>query len=258
MEKALPSFQVDLAQYSGPLDLLLHIVRREEVDLAKLPLVRIVDQYFDYLEVLVELQIDDVGDFLEVASLLMEWKSKQALPSAESFDSGEDGATSTDDYSEDMIQRLLEYKQIRDASRHLEESTRRWQLRYSRLSDDLPASRPGTDRQPVEPIEIWDIVSAFGRILRERQPPTVAEIIQDDTPIQAYMANIHRLIVETRRVELTSLFEPGMHKSALVGMFLATLELTRHYGVTTDQSEPSQPIYLVAGKAFVPRWELST
>ncbi len=246
----ISDFQIALPQYSGPLDLLLHIVRREEIALSELPLARAVDQYLDYLEVLVELQIDDVGDFLEIASLLMEWKSIQAIPSQSSNIASADSSESFHEISEDLVQRLIEYKQIRDASHLLGESGRRWQLRYSRLSSDLPVQRPGTSNQPIESIQIWDIVSAFGRLLRERQPASVAQIVHDETPIHVYMSKIHSLIAEERRVELTSLFGPEMHKSALVAMFLATLELTRHYGVSTDQAEPQKPLYLVAGEGF--------
>ena len=76
----MSKFQVDLHQYFGPLDLLLHIVRREELALSDLPLAKITNQYFEYLEVLVELSIDDVADFIEIASILFEMKAKQAVP----------------------------------------------------------------------------------------------------------------------------------------------------------------------------------
>ncbi|MEZ6134283.1 MAG: segregation/condensation protein A [Pirellulaceae bacterium] len=242
------SFQVDISQYCGPLDLLLHIVRREELQLCDIPLAKITEQYFDYLEVLVELSIDDVADFLEIASLLIEMKSKQAVPSTE--DSPDSDELSVNDVSEDLVQRLIEYKRIRDAASILDEQGQRWQLRYSRLSDDLPTRRLEMGEQPLEPLEVWDLVSAFGRILRERKPPASTSVLYDDTPIHTYMERIHSLVNSKGRVELTSLFEQGMHKSTLVAMFLATLELTRHYGLTTEQRDTGQPLYLLAGENF--------
>lgn len=242
-------FQVELANYNGPLDLLLHIVRREELDLAELPLARIIDQYLDYLEVLVELQIDDVGDFLEVASILIEMKSKHAVPNAETEVQDSDGQP-LPELSEDLVQRLMEYKRIRDACTLLDAQSHQWQMRYSRLADDLPTARPDGDLQAIEPLEIWDLVSAFARILREQQAKLSTKVVYDETPIQTYMSRIHQLVCQRSRLELTSLFEPGMHKSTLVAMFLATLELTRHHGVTTLQSAPQQPLYLLAGKGF--------
>ncbi|MCR9292380.1 MAG: segregation/condensation protein A [bacterium] len=243
------SFQVQLDAYAGPLDLLLHIVRREEIPLAELPLARIVDQYLDYLEVLVELSIDDVADFLEIASLLVEMKSKQAIPQNEE-EPGAEIEESLSEASDELVYRLMEYKRIRDAASILEEQGDQWQLRYTRLSNELPSRPVGTGEHPIEPIEVWDLVSAFGRILRERQPPQSAKVIYDETPIHEYMKRIHQRVAERQRVELTSLFEAGMHKSALVAMFLATLELTRHHGLGTEQRSAGEPLFLVPTESF--------
>ena len=242
------SFVVDIKQYCGPLDLLLHIVRRDEIALADLPLAKITEQFLEYLDVLIELQIDDVADFVEIASLLVEMKSKQAIPSQES-EQGEDAEEELAP-SDDLVVRLMEYKRVRDAASILDEQGHRWQMRYSRMTNDLPARKTSASEQPIESIEIWDLVSAFGRILRAQQPPPTANVIYDDTPIHVYMERIHSLVCRDERVELTSLFEPGMHKSSLVAMFLATLELTRHYGLSTDQRNTGHPLYLVAGKNF--------
>jgi len=243
------SFQVDISQYCGPLELLLHIVRREELQLSDLPLAKIIDQYFDYLELLAELAIDDVAEFLEIASLLIEMKAKQAVPISDiATDEGDESPL--DDLSGDLVQRLIEYKRIRDAASILEEKGERWRLRYTRLANDLPPRRTELNEQPLEAIEVWDLVSAFGRILRERQPPPSASVVYDDTPIHIHMERIHSLVDSAGRVELMSLFQAGMHKSTLVAMFLATLELTRHYGLTTEQLDPGHPLYLLAGEHF--------
>ncbi len=243
------TFLVDIEQYSGPLDLLLYIVRREELALMELPLAKITEQFLDHLEVLVELDIDDVADFLDVASLLIEMKSKQAIP--QNSEEAEDESTGVEaETSEELVYRLMEYKRIRDAASILEEQGERWQMRYSRLASDLPPRKTEIGEQPIEPIEVWDLVSAFGRILRERQPPQSTSVIYDSTPIHVYMQRIHAQVCERGRVELTGLFEFGMHKSALVAMFLATLELTRHYGLATEQQDSGHPLYLVAGKHF--------
>lgn len=244
------AFQVDTQQYSGPLDLLLHIVRREEVSLSEIPLAQITQQFLDYLEVLVELQIDDVADFVEVASLLVEMKSKQAIPTSEETteeSAGDDSA----EMSDELVYRLMEYKRIRDAASILEEQGDLWQMRFSRQVNELPERKVAACEQPIQPLEVWDLVSAFGRILRERQPQPANNVVYDNTPIHIYMEKIHAHVCKQESVELTSLFEPGMHKSSLVAMFLATLELTRHYGLTTTQRDPGHPLYLVAGANFM-------
>lgn len=241
------SYTVDMDIYSGPLELLLHLVRREELPLAELSLSRLTDQYLVYLEVLVELDLDDVAEFLEIASQLIEMKAKQALPSTEV---AEDEEQAIEDPSDQLVQRLVDYKRIRDAASILDENSRRWQLRYKRMSDDLPARRIDPGNQPIQELEVWDLVSAFGRILREREAPPTSNVIYDDTPIHVYMQRIHHVVLERGRVELGSLFQPGMHRSSLVAMFLATLELARHYGLTTEQADPGKPLYLLAGPEF--------
>ena len=243
-------FSVDLDLYSGPLELLLYLVRRDELPIDQLSLADITEQYLGYLEILSELNLDDVAEFLEIASLLIEMKSKQVLPTQ--GDDPLDESSPIEDPSDQLVARLLEYKRIRDAASILEEQGRKWQLRYSRLADDLPTRRTGLSDQPIQDLEVWDLVSAFGRILREQAPPAPANVIYDDTPIHVYMERIHKIVRTQKRVDLTSLFEPRMHKSTLVGMFLATLELARHYGLSTEQREPGLPLYLVAGESFVP------
>ncbi len=244
------SFLVDVEQYSGPLELLLHIVRREELTLDVIPLARITNQYLDYLEVLEVLEIDDVADFIEVASVLVEMKAKASVPRPEEeIEEIVEGEAPLREG--ELVHRLIEYKRIRDAASILDEQGHRWQLRYRRQADDLPTRRVEIGEQIIEPIEVWDLVSAFGRILRESQPPPSEKVMYDDTPIHEYMERIHALVCEHGVLELTTLFEPGLHKSSLVAMFLATLELTRHYGLTTTQNATGQPLKLVAGPDFV-------
>lgn len=242
------SFSVDTEIYSGPLELLLHLVRREELPLADIRLHVVTEQYFDYLEVLVELDLDDVAEFLEVASILIEMKARQAIPSTEIDVETEEQAI--DDPTDQLVQRLVDYKRIRDAASLLDENSRRWQLRYARMANDLPTRKLDPGTQPIQSIEVWDLVSAFGRILREREAPPQENVIHDDTPIHVYMQRIHEQVLNGKRVELGSLFQAGMHKSTLVAMFLATLELTRHYGLSTEQIDAGKPLYLLAGPDF--------
>lgn len=242
------AFQVELDLYSGPLELLLYLVRREELPLCSLSLGKMTEQYLNYIEMLGELDLDGVAEFLEVASMLIEMKAKQALPSTET--AVVDDEKAIDDPADQLVTRLLEYKRIRDAASILEEQGRKWQLRYARLADDLPVRGHAPDEQPIQDLEVWDLVSAFGRILRERTPPPTENVVYDETPIHVHMERIHSIVNRQRRIELTSLFEPRMHKSTLVGLFLATLELTRHYGLSTEQSDACEPLYLVAGEGF--------
>ncbi|KAA5545370.1 segregation/condensation protein A [Roseiconus nitratireducens] len=227
-------FRVELPVYNGPVDLLLYLARRQEVSLMDLSLSKVIEQYGEYLEVLKELDLADIGDFLDLASTLVELKSQAVLP--KTVDEEETEAQIEDPQSE-LVERLLQYKEIRDAASVLDEMAFRWQQRHERLADDLPRRRIDPGDQPIADLEIWDLVSAFGRIMREAAGPPQTEVIYDDTPIHVYMQKIHRRLAAHRRVPLLDLVDAGVHKSALIGWFLATLELTRHHGAAVEEDE---------------------
>lgn len=262
-ELALPStdsfasemdFRVDLSMFRGPLDLLLFLVRKHELDIVDIPIALVTQQYVEYLEILEELQVDEVGDFIEMASLLIEIKSRQVLPRDEEADE----ATLEDDPRDELVQRLLEYKKYKDAASILHESSRDWQQRYPRVANDLPPRNVPASEQPIKEVELWDLVSAIGRIMREadRLKP-VTQIVYDDTPISVYMQKMHEELLRTGELTLTSMFDPGMHKSRMIGVFLAVLELARNYGVVVEQAGIHGKMTLRPGEQFSPRMEIT-
>jgi segregation and condensation protein A len=243
-------FRVQLEVFRGPLDLLLFLVRKHELDVRDLPIALITDQYLEQLEVLQQLDVNEVGDFLELASTLVEIKSQLVLPH------GGEEAESWDDPRDQLVERLLEYKKYKDAASLLDERSRDWQQRYSRLASDVAPRTYDLGGQPIHEVELWDLVSAMGRVLRDSQATSPATIVYDDTPIHVYMQRIHRRLAQSRRLGFSDLFEPGLHKSAIVGVFLAVLELARHHGVRTEQHDLHGEIWLVPGDGFDPAKEI--
>ncbi|MFY7876848.1 MAG: segregation and condensation protein A [Pirellula sp.] len=243
------AFGIDLPSYHGPLDLLLYLVRREELPLEELSLARITHQYMSYLEILESLDLDDVGEFVDITSQLIEYKAKAVLPAVEDPSDDESSGVMRESMPQ-LVDRLIQYKRFRDAASLLDEQSRRWQLRYSRLASDLPPRRIDADEVPIARVEVWDLVSAFGRILKARQKTAQHSIQYDDTPIHVYMSRIHAQVLQLNRVELQELFEVGMHKSALIAMFLATLEMTRHHGLYASQETADGPLFLLPGPDF--------
>ncbi len=241
------SFVVELPAYRGPLDLLLYLVRRQEVGINELSLSKVVDQYRASIELLVELDLSDVADFLELASTLVELKSQAVLPKIEAEDEGD--APIDDGSPAELVQRLLEYKQIRDAADVLDEMGQKWQMRFARQTDDLPTRQLDPGSQPIADLQLWDLVSTFGRLMREAGGPPPTQVIYDDTPIHVYMQRIHRQLENQDRVMLIDLIEPGAHKSALIGWFLAVLELARHHGASAEQ-DASGEIVIVRGANY--------
>ena len=249
--KQLKDFKVELDVYRGPLDLLLYLVKKNEVTADSIPVAAIAQQYVEYLEIIETIDIDLVGDFLEIAGLLVENKLKAILPRNELEAVDDDG-----DPREDLVQRLLLYKQFRDASELLAEQGRLWQERFSRIRNDLPPRQLDPADQPIHEVELWDLVSAFGRVLKRQQQPPSDNIIYDETPITVYMQRIHNRLLRDEKIAFSHLFEGGMHKSAMVGIFLAILELVRHHGALTEQTNDHGEISIKKGESFTEKLEI--
>ncbi|MHB8866096.1 MAG: segregation and condensation protein A [Pirellulaceae bacterium] len=245
------SFRVVLQTYRGPLDLLLYLVRKHEVEITELPIALITQQYLEYLDVLEAMDVDAVGDFLELASTLIEIKSRLVLPH------NDEEAEPLEDPRHQLVEQLLEYKKYKDAASMLEDRSRQWQKRYARLADDLPPRRIDPSEQPIQEIELWDLVSAFGRVMRDSRASQPSNIVYDETPIHTYMQRIHERLVVQGRVSFSEMFESGMHKSALISVFLAILELVRHHSVCTDQPDEHGEIWIMPGSRFDPQLALS-
>jgi segregation and condensation protein A len=239
-------FRVDLHLFRGPLDLLLYLVRRHEVEVTEIPIAPITEQFLHYLELLQALDVNAVGDFLEMASTLMEIKSRLVLPR------GGEEEQELDDPRQELVARLLEYKRFKDAASLLDERSRAWQERFPRLAPDLAPRQLHQADQPIQEVELWDLVSAWGRIVRDSLASQPASIVYDETPIHVHMTRIYDRLQHAGRLSFSSLFQQGMHKSTLVGLFLAVLELVRHYRVRAEQDQLFGEIWLAPGAATGP------
>ena len=225
-------YRVQLEVFSGPLDLMLYLVKRHELDILDLPIARITRQFSELLEAIEVLDFDFIGDFVVMASTLVEIKSRMVLPRPEEEPEIPDGE---EDPRSDLVRQLIEYKKYKDASRLLENHAAEWQERYPRLSDERPVASGDPSEDRIKEVELWDLVSALSRILRRSPATNQTAIIYDDTPISTYVQRIHALVLEQGRVAFSSLFEGANSKSKIVGIFLAILELLRHYHLRAEQ-----------------------
>ena len=229
----MPAYRVELDIFSGPLDLLLYLVRRNELDIFDLPIARITASFLEYLEVLQLIDLDLAGDFVVMASTLMEIKSRSILPQPE--DEQHAPADAADGPRSDLIRQLLEYKKYRDAARALEERAAAWQERYPRLSNDHPGETKNAASDVIRDVELWDLVSALGRVLKTQAVESHAKIRYDETPISVYIDRISQRVRAQRRVAFSAFFDGENDRSRIVGVFLAILELLRHHGYRAEQ-----------------------
>jgi segregation and condensation protein A len=232
-------YQVDLDVFRGPLDLLLYLVRRQEVDVCDIPIARVTEQFLEYMRVLEMLDVERAGDFLVMAATLMEIKSRMLLPRAVGPEESED------DPRLELVKQLIEYKKFKDAASLLEAQAERQLSRLARLPVELPRE-PSLDAQPVRRVELWDLVSAFGRLMRETLALQPQQIIVDQTPIQVHMDFIMDSLRQAEHVAFSALFTPPYTRGRLVGLFLAILELARQRRITAEQPEDFGEIYLRA------------
>ncbi len=233
------NLHVELDIFRGPLDLLFYLVRKHELEASEVPVAAIIEQFLDRVLAEEQLDVNLVGEFIALASALMELKSHQVLPSTEEVDQEPETARSQ------LVQHLLQYKQYRDAASTLEERSRWWQQRYPRLSVDLPPRGRNLAEEPLHEVELWDLVSAFARIVREAESIQPSNIVYDDTPIHVYMSRIYTQLRQRGQLSLNELFSPGMHISQAVGILLAVLELTSHRYVMVEQNELFGQIWLI-------------
>jgi len=231
-------YRVELDRFSGPMDLLLYLVRRNEVDLRHLPIARITSQFQDYIEVLQELDLGLVGDFVVMASTLIEIKSRMVLPEENEVEAPTDEAPiSSGDPRSELIQQLLEYRRFKEAAVALETRADEWQERYPRLAGDRPTTAKDPTADRIKEVELWDLVSALSRILRRADVTPEGRIRYDETPISVYVEQIGNRVRAEEEVRFTSLFDSTTLRSKITGMFLAVLELLRHHSFRAQQDD---------------------
>lgn len=230
-------YRVDLPVFRGPLDLLLYLVKRNEVDVCDIPIARLAEQFRAYLDVLELIDVELAGDFLVMAATLMEIKVKMLLPR------GEEAAAEEDDPRLELVRQLIEYKKYKDAAALLEEQAERQSTRLPRQVVAVPAPTDPA-QQPLRAVELWDLVSAFGRLMRETLALQPQQIVVDQTPLHVYLEQIRRRLEQEGRLAFSSLFAAPYSRGRLVGLFLAVLELTRNRRVLAEQPEPFGDIWL--------------
>jgi len=228
-------YRVALASFHGPLDLLLFLVRRNEVDIHDIPIATIATQFLEHLQVMELLDVEQAGDFVVMAATLMEIKSRALLPVEVQSAADEEA-----DPRRELVKQLLEYRKFKDAATALEERAEAQSARLARADDtDAPAGAA-----PLKPVELWDLVSAFARIMRETQALQGRVITIDDTPQEIYERQLLARVTEQGPLDFRAVFTPPYSRMKLIGLFLALLELIRRGALVIDQPEPFGAIVL--------------
>ena len=250
-------YRVELDVYNGPMDLLLYLIKRDELDIYDIPISLITRSYLEYVNMLRALDGDEgldinvAGEFMVMAATLMEIKSALLLPHlTESVDPNSPSLTAEDlsDPRYELVQKLLEYKRFKDSAMLLERKALTHAQRFPRYPVTVDAARPSDEAPPLdmEEVQIWDLLDAFNRLMREvGLRKTFHEVIYDDTPIDLYVADIEDRLARDGRLTLRQLIMERKNKSEMIGVFLALLELTRQKKVLVSQNETADDIEIL-------------
>ncbi|MFM9957772.1 MAG: segregation and condensation protein A [Phycisphaerales bacterium] len=258
-------YTVRLEQFEGPMDLLLYLIRRAELDVTEISIASITDQYLRHLQHIERVDVEAAGEFLVTAATMLEVKSRlvSPVPAVE----GEEGASGIgalargaeeepDNPAAELIRQLLAYKAYRDAAEALDERRVAWAQRYplSEAASDataFDAFLSTVNDLDIEDLQVQDLVEAFQRILESVSFDRLGShsVTYDDTPIELHAADImdrlarERVMSGAAALTLRAVFS-GRSRGEMIGLFLATLELVRQRRLRVVQDEASGEVSL--------------
>ncbi len=237
----MPDYRIQTDVYNGPMDLLLYLIRRNEVDLYDIPIALITTQYCEYVATLSIIDPNAAGDFLVMAAALMEMKSRMLLPRTAGLE-GEPEDLS--DPRLELVRQLLEYKKFKDASFELGAAAAAQALRWPRAPFHLGVNDPA--EVDLENVQVWDLVAAFTKLMASIGGGRGAhEVVFDDTPVALHAADIlDRLQGEGGEMHFEQVFV-GRSRAEMIGLFLALLELMRQQRVRITQAKILGPITIL-------------
>ncbi len=240
---AAPPPPVKLGNYEGPLDLLLDLIRKQQINIYDIPIARITQQYLDYLHLLEELNIDVAGEFIFMAATLIHIKSRMLLPPDPTAPAEEQ-----EDPRTELVHRLLEHEQFKNAAE---------MLNSKRLLEDAMWSQPGigefaeAEDEPGLVVSVFDLISVFREILERAKKKPQLQIRREEVTV-AQMVDHVKQVLRTRPgpVPLEDLIGDFLWRQALISLFLALLEMVRLRAVLLRQKDIFTSITVARSKRF--------
>jgi segregation and condensation protein A len=233
-------FDVSLERFSGPLDLLLHLIRSQDIDVFDIPIAKITEQFLRAIDALDRLELERAGEFLEMAATLVRIKAQMLFPRREGADEDEDPRA-------ELVRRLLEYEHFREAARLLERAERERSRLFARGFREV--------RPPPLPTELplettWDEVWGAAQRMAERlqADEAVHTVRGREVRIEDKMEEIQEALRERRRVEFAELVRPWGTRMHAVASLLACLELAKRSMVRIRQASPFASVWVYRGR----------
>lgn len=232
------TYQVKLEAFVGPLDLLLHLINRLEIDIYDIPMAELTAQYIEHLQTMRVLQLDELSEYLVLAATLIEIKSKMLLPvhDGEEFDDDFD-FNMEDDPRDELVARLIEYKKYKEAAISLKESADERSGHFTKPPEDLTEFGEIVTSESDENLNVFDLIGAFQKMLDRKRlkAPMIASISKTEISITEKMDEIMAILEKGGGTcDFFSLFEKG-ETTDLVVTFLSLLELMKRRDIIVNQ-----------------------
>lgn len=227
------SYRVKLPVFEGPLDLLLFLIRQHHIDLTNLPVAEITEQYLQYLGLMQILDLEIAGDFLVMASTLLQIKSTMLLPPDEAAVEEPEEP----DPRAELIRRLLEYQQFKQAADRLQDLERQRLAVFTRVPPEGQALEEEIVEEPFFEASLFDLLTALSQVLQKVPREIFHEIIRDEFTVEQKMAALRARLTQAARVPFSQLFEAAKNKLEVITTFLALLELIRQGVLVARQGE---------------------
>jgi segregation and condensation protein A len=240
LQDAEAGYGVRLEMFEGPLDLLLFLIRKNEIDIYDIPIAEITRQFLDYVEIIKELNLEQAGDFLLMAATLMKVKSRMLLPSDEDEDE------EFEDPREELVRRLLEYQQFKEVASWLEdEQEAHRDVFYRGSAVDWSAVDDAPDNGPERTVGLFDLLAAFKQALAAAPKVDFHEVSPVEVTTEDRAAFICSVLDERGRASFREI-AGGLPRIVLVVTFVALLELVKAGKAIARQADPEGEIWIYA------------
>ena len=230
-------YRVDVEPYFGPVELLHHLARRHEVDVLDVPMSEVAAGFRTHLEARDRADLDEAGEFVSTAGHLVEMKARRALPKVK-----REKAEAEPEDRTAVVRRLLEYRRYREAAAELERRAGGALERYPRQVEK--PTRGDDDRHRIRDVEVWDLVGALGRLAEPPGDEATASLRRDEVSVADWVERLAASILADGPRRLREFVPDATDRGALVGAFLAVLELVRHRRFRVEQPEGGGEIVL--------------
>ncbi|KAB7708868.1 segregation/condensation protein A [Bacillus aerolatus] len=239
-------YNVKTEVFEGPLDLLLHLIQRLEIDIYDIPMAEITEQYLLFIHAMKELELDLASEYLVMAATLLAIKSKTLLPVHEEEEA--EGIWEEEDPREELVEQLIEYKKFKEAAKHLQDKEHERGQYFTKAPSDLTAFDDKETAAADLNVTVYDMLGAFHKLLRRKKlkRPYTAALSRQEIPIEKRMDEILSQLKRSRKLfRFEDLFAAG-DKELLVVSFLAVLELMKQNEIAVEQQENFSELFVRA------------